>query len=404
MAFNLDMPDTELNELEKKVFGDEAAPENPDGAPTTEKQPEDKLVVEQPKKEEPAQQSPLTEDGKDKSAADKTVSADDKSKVEPEIKPDDKANLIAGTFKTNTDLAKGLREIGKKLGYQDKALDVALKQAEKTGDYSQIEDFYKDLRTELSQAKPAVEEPKIPRTVEDYLPPDQSGKTLQQEIHESANERGFQIADKSDAGQILIAQGYTPPRSAEEWSEIARERPDLYSVLKDYAAIHDATYKESAKAAVDFAKAVYELPNEIKRVAESAKTRIITDFKTKGIELTDVQATSFVEDALNNPSNFEVKFNQLYWPREDAIVNSVKASKIDELWEPMRKVQDARARTQAIEDLTKQQKQVPGTISNSGKAPTRVQRTEVDYANKNEVELISESEIDKAIDKRLLAE
>ena len=90
MSFNLDMPDTELNELEKKVFGDEAAPENPDGAPTTEKQPEDKLVAEQPKKEEPAQQSPLTEDGKDKSPANKTVSADDKSQVEPEIKPDDR--------------------------------------------------------------------------------------------------------------------------------------------------------------------------------------------------------------------------------------------------------------------------------------------------------------------------
>ncbi len=309
--------------------------------------------------------------------------------------------LFAGKYKSEADFEKGLREIGKELGQPEKLLDRYINLAKKTQDWSDAEGLYSELRMELSQ-RPPEETVEIPQRSEDVIPPSQEGKTLQAEINESAAALALEDMAATVEGELIVQNGYEIPKDWMELRALMKE-PGMYEIAKTFFVNLMTKAQEYANEARSFSQAVQEFPEHNRKVSESSEKQIIGYFKEKHkVDLPAEDAKAMLADALRDPANYDFYYNgKVAMLKDDGPLKWVKANRLDDYLEKIQTVRDAAARAEGAADILKLQRQIPGSLSNSGRAPTRVQKREVNAADPRDVELMSDMDQERKLDELL---
>lgn len=278
-------------EIEKKISGaSEASPETPTPAPPAKAEggtPGEK-GAEDTEHEEPEKPTP------------------DESAKGEEAEP-----LYAGKYKSTDELEKGLGEALKRLNLPSSLYRRDLKEAKNSGDWSAIEEIYKDLEsnaTERDQARSKQEKDEQARIeTERKAREEEATEQERTEIETKWNkfvidEVNRQVAANSDLKEIFDAAGLAFPPTRSQLDELRKDLSTRY------------LYDKVIQAASDVIDECRDHLNEYLETVEDAKERqtSVRDEAQKLIKakadrfkfgLTDEQIKSDIETILKDVKN-----------------------------------------------------------------------------------------------------
>lgn len=320
-------------------------------------------------------------------------------------KPGEEGYLYAGKYKSVDDMKKGFVEIGKPLNISEKILTKTLQYAEKTGDWTGVEEMYSEMQEQMRQQKrnpnaaPAQTSASAAPT-QDTPPATPEGPTKEQLALMVALQDTVLAVKESSVAKRLAKAGYTIPDKFMMDSKVTREFIEL---LKDDSRIEALelqqlikdTVMESRSTALQYLQAEDESKSALETEKEAGKSAVKKFAETNGITVTDEEVDALVNEALASGYSFEDR-NGVRFVRKDAVLQHYYATRAPAIIEQVKLATAAKARQEAIDDMKKLQRRTPSGISTNPipSQQKREQAATVDVNDPMAVAGLSEAEVD----------
>ena len=257
--------------------------------------------------------------------------------------------MYAGKYKTADELYKGLIEIGKPLGYNQKFLERMIDLAKKTGDLSSVEQTYKDLFDDLSKNRKteAPKEPAAATPEKDTPLADTQAERETQEFQVVVDET-YRSLENHPLVAEMQAAGAQMPKTKAEFDQMKIDFPYL---AMQFGSLFSSTFSNLKKEVGEYVKAQGEVESHNTTFKESEKQHIketLKDLKLEGISDADIDKA--VEDALKSDNIYEDRHG-VKFIRDGGILEHFLAKDFRRLANLIKTNGEIEGRTQHAEDL-----------------------------------------------------
>ena len=356
----------------------------------------------QPAKEPPPEPSPKATPGSEPPPETVKAKEGEPPAVAPAKEPAEPAapaeKLLAGKYKTNDDLGKGLLEIGKALKYNPKTLERFLGIAKKTGDWAEVEQAYLELQETLSKNQKAASTDQPPAKEEGTPKGDQppqpataeERQALAEEMHVLMAEVAREMED-TPVVREMKEQGIPIPKTREEFRQLKTDYP-YYA--RDFNDQFMATYKQLQKEIGDYNQALQTVESHTTTAKESAKQQIGEYNKEFGLKLDDAKIQEIIDQALKSEFVYETK-SGVKFVRDNGIAEHFLAKQFPTLAKAIKTNGELDGRKQHLDDLDTMQKKTLSSISTSHIPPTRREKGKVNLDDPQQVAGVSDDDMEK---------
>lgn len=341
--------------------------------------------------------------------------AENKQSTEPPIGDQP---LLAGKFETPAMLEKGVNELVKnlKVPFEVKFfVERELKNAQKSKDFKEVEDLYKQLQSEFTRRS---EEAKSGRT-EDVQVEEQSSEADTEEFRhltpqeettwiEGETMRALQshpiMAELRQSGLDLPLRA--TPEERNQWiTDMKSNYPVLFvdlrnaisGIRQDTKTFLEGVYKEHDEKQ----KFIQEQLPALTKTAKEKGEQFITEFNKKfPIGLTPEEISSIVEEGIKDPK-FMVDQKGLKIPTETSVEDYFLTKVMRQKLSEMTQNAENKGRTQHVEDLKKMEAKILDTASTASlsKRSDRTASTKIDFSKKEDVSLLSDKDLNAEFNK-----
>ena len=358
-------------------------------------------------------EKPKPEEKKDP-AQQPAAAAPEKPKQDPAAapKPGDPPvageKLYAGKYKTTDDLKKGFLAAAKPLNYSPTFLEKVLSLAEKTGDWTGVEDLYKELDKAISEgrkatpAHPAGADPDPTKATPDA----ETVKRDRQAVAEYVATELITELGRSDIAQRLAEKGVPIPSNfmldvKETKAYLAKLEEDGFpaeAIRLEQFLQNMGTRLNQEAAEVLKASKESQTYNQTNR--DGAVTAIKDFAKKYNYELKDDELTAFLTEAIKDDRLFEQRHGVSFL-REGALSDYWKLRNMDRLTEHIRINSENVGREQAAKDLKGLQTQGVRSIGTASLGSERSDKVPIDPADPAQRAALTSEQLDEAIKKGL---
>lgn len=309
--------------------------------------------------------------------------------------------LLAGKYKTEAELEKGIVEAGKVLKYEELVLQRTIELAKKAGDPKALEDIYKSLDTAISQnkkaelaaAKPAGSDPN-----QDTRKPDNGMDAEAVTLIRVALDETVSTVLQSEVMQELKAEGVSIPdnflydtKATEAFMRTLRK--DWPGYYRDVRDLVEKTYRNRLDEAKEVFKAQQGVDGHNSTMREQESKKILDYAKKIGLEVKPEDLTAALEELAKSPFVFEERHGVKYL-RENALSDSWYLKNREKIEEQIRVNAEVNGRKQHKEDLDAMRKKFPNSISSSPVASSRKEQpAQIDVEDPDQVELLTDEQL-----------
>lgn len=269
------------------------------------------------------------------------------------------ATKYAGKYASTDDLAKGVSEIGKKLGVDVSAFIEAAKES---GEFKSLESLYKRLEKTLSERGSAAtteQQGTAPAPAKDT--PKTATPETDPEVVKSVTGLTMQQLAASSLAQRMQAKGLNIPKNMEEFEALTEINPYFAMEFKQ-------VFQETYRANMDEAKGYIEA----ERTVESTNASVVdTDVQAvkkfaeeNGFKLSDEEIAAAKSAALANPFNYENKYGHKFL-RANAVRDQFMVSVLPTKLKEIAVNKEIAGRQQAVSDLEKAKKREVSSVGTS---------------------------------------
>ena len=362
-------------------------------APAPEPKPVEKLSEEELNTQlknafssEPPKEPPVTADTpKDKTPAEGTPPT-----------PPVAEKMLAGKYKTEDELVKGITNLAKTLGHDESSLTGSMvKIAIDSKNTPALEAMYKRMETELGKRSSSAKPPESA--------PTQANQTADQQrdfVTRVAKAASEAIADDPRV-LAMKRDGFEVPTTQEEFDELKRV---AYHHFAELRAAFQEKYNEYYREGQEYQKAVTTVDTVNQETITKDSERIRALAKENGIDITDAEIKELSDSILADPSALEERHGVAFL-RDGSLYRAYVAEKFIADLPKVRAAISSKSRTEAVEDLKKAKSMAVDTISTSptpGRASVTAKPT--DLADEKALRQMSKEELDERLVKAFKGE
>jgi hypothetical protein len=306
--------------------------------------------------------------------------------AEPGKQPE---KLLAGRYKTEADLEKGILELTKQMGIDDRGIRLELDIAKEFKNFSTIERLYTRMQSEWTKSKAAgAPRPAAPAPATDE-------KEFLQIVTQSTLE-----AMKSNATiEQMVEDGFTIPRTKQELDDLRKEN---FAWWKAFTDEFKRTFDEYSREGREYQKALDEVDSANTQAIEREITRIRQFVEANGLKLSDAEVEALKTEAIASPLVYEDRHG-VQFIRDGGIYKYWLAEKFPEKLEELKVALVAKSRKEGITDLKALQSEGIRSISTSPIPGQRVEAPKIDEKNPDEVAKLSDEELAQRIEQKFKA-
>jgi hypothetical protein len=309
--------------------------------------------------------------------------------------------LLAGKYKTENELAKGLVEIGKPLSINQEFLQDVVDLARKSGDFSKVEEMYGKLDGQLSQQREAEKAAAEAAPAKEPAPP----ATPSPETAEQREQLAGVIAEevRVDLKSLPIARklneaGIDIPETKAAMDQLQELNPGLWVELRDEVK---KLWDDKWAMTDSFIKAETELPTFKEQQRAEAKTKIKNLVSEYGLEFPETEIDKAFDEADSSGAYSEDRDGVTY-PKSGGYYRHFMAEKLPDLLPEVRTKAEAKGREQYLADLKKMKEGTVDTVSTTKVpgAPATKEAKALDVNDREAVAHLSDEELQEEIAKR----
>lgn len=302
----------------------------------------------------------------------------------------------AGKYKTTDDLARGVGEAGKVLGFTEGMFEPLIEAAKKSGDWSAVEATYSKLNSEVGRR--GGRGPEGTEGVQEASRPTPEGPTpeLDEKVHAAVTDMTFDQLQGSVLAGEFRKIGRELPKDSAAFEELTREMPYLAMRFREEFA---RAYGVNIQAASKYVAAVKSAPAENARALDSGILSVREEAKKYGVELSDADVEAIKSEVSANPVWYNVR-EGVRFLRPDAVKAHFMATRLPMLIPQMIAQAKAEGRIEAsrkMEELRRKEVHTVSTSPLSGSVqPSRSTKKKVDENDLAQIEALSDEELEEA--------
>jgi len=360
-----------------------------------------------------------TADIQSSTGQDVQASSVDNSNQTIETSSDDKQKnqnkLYAGKYTNTFDLIDGILEEVKYLKGDKKEIASLVEEAQKTGDWSKVENKYKELQAEVtrriqeqkrqgdkqpsSSADSSVSQPQQKQEnagQDNYMP-------TQEEYNKVILDVTLRQLKESNLATKFKASGVEIPTTQEELDALELSHPTLWVQFNEaFRQLWNANDMR-AKA---YLKAVQEAPKHNESELAKTKQRIVDFAKEFDVAIPENEIENFLNEARNNEFLYEMR-DGVKFLRDNAVFDWFMAKKALDV---LRTIRDKsrvnginEGAKQVLQNIEKAKKEMPKTISTAKNPPSSVkpQQNKIDLSDYDQARTLGSAAIRRTIDQLL---
>lgn len=265
----------------------------------------------------------------------------------------------AGKYASTDDLAKGVSEIGKKLGVDVSAFIEAAKES---GEFKSLESLYKRLEKTLSERGSAAtteQQGTQPAPVKDTAK--SATPETDPEVVKSVTGLTMQQLAASSLAQRMQEKGLTIPKNMEEFETLTEINP--YFAM-EFKQVFQETYRANMEQAKGYIEAERTVEGTNASVVDTDVQAVKKFAEENGFKLSDDEIATAKSAALANPFNYETKYGHKFL-RANAVRDQFMVSVLPTKLKEIAVNKEIAGRQQAVSDLEKAKKREVSSVGTS---------------------------------------